>query len=204
MPIVRIASTSSVSFIVPICAANALPDRPATMIAVISTPSSRSVIRPTRFTVSVSAPNCESCTAPCCAMTMPMRKLISPMIGSAATPTSSIWRTSASPRSRKRKIAVPSAITVAPREAENSLRAASRSPGEADHASAEAGERVRLGLAHHRLVGADLHRRHQPFGALAGTGHARVVPSGDVRGGPRADRVDLVDAGKIDLVDLLV
>src|SRR3546814_9035412 len=35
-PIVRIASTSSVSFIVPICAAKALPERPATMIAVIS------------------------------------------------------------------------------------------------------------------------------------------------------------------------
>ena len=83
MPIVRIASTSSVSFIVPICAAKALPERPATMIAVISTPSSRRVIRPTRLTVSVSAPNCASCTAPCCAMTMPIRKLIRPMIGSA-------------------------------------------------------------------------------------------------------------------------
>ena len=37
----RIASISSVSFIVPICAAKAEPERPATMIAVISTPSSR-------------------------------------------------------------------------------------------------------------------------------------------------------------------
>ena len=63
-PIVRIASTSSVSFIVPICAAKAEPERPATMIAVISTPSSRKVIRPTRLTVRNSAPNCWSCTAP--------------------------------------------------------------------------------------------------------------------------------------------
>jgi hypothetical protein len=36
-PMVRIASTSSVSFMVPICAAKAEPERPATMIAVIST-----------------------------------------------------------------------------------------------------------------------------------------------------------------------
>ena len=40
------ASISSVIFIVPICAAKAEPERPATMIAVISTPSSRTVIRP--------------------------------------------------------------------------------------------------------------------------------------------------------------
>ena len=42
-PIVRIASISSVSFIEPIWAAKAEPERPATMIAVISTPSSRTV-----------------------------------------------------------------------------------------------------------------------------------------------------------------
>ena len=50
-PIVRIASISSVIFIVPICAAKAEPERPATMIAVISTPSSRTVIRPMRLMV---------------------------------------------------------------------------------------------------------------------------------------------------------
>ena len=50
-PIVRIASISSVSFIVPICAANAEPERPATMIAVISTPSSRKASRPVRLMV---------------------------------------------------------------------------------------------------------------------------------------------------------
>ena len=95
MPMVRIASISSVSFIVPSCAAKALPERPATMIAVINTPSSRRVMRPTRFTVSASAPNCCNCTEPCCAITIPIRKLINPMIGSAETPTSSIWCTSA-------------------------------------------------------------------------------------------------------------
>ena len=50
-PIVRMASISSVIFIVPICAAKAEPERPATMIAVISTPSSRTVIRPMRLMV---------------------------------------------------------------------------------------------------------------------------------------------------------
>ena len=50
-PIVRIASISSVSFIVPSCAAKAEPERPATMIAVISTPSSRSASRPVRLMV---------------------------------------------------------------------------------------------------------------------------------------------------------
>ena len=86
---VRIASTSSVSFIVPICAAKALPDRPATMMAVISTPSSRRVRRPTRLMVKISAPNARSCTAPCCAMTTPIRKLISPTMPKARTPTTS-------------------------------------------------------------------------------------------------------------------
>ncbi len=50
-PMVRIASISSVIFIVPSCAAKADPDRPATMIAVISVPSSRIVIRPIRLMV---------------------------------------------------------------------------------------------------------------------------------------------------------
>ena len=50
-PIVRMASISSVIFIVPSCAAKAEPERPATMIAVISVPSSRTVIRPMRLMV---------------------------------------------------------------------------------------------------------------------------------------------------------
>jgi len=50
-PIVRIASISSVIFIVPSWAAKAEPERPATMIAVINVPSSRTVIRPMRLIV---------------------------------------------------------------------------------------------------------------------------------------------------------
>ncbi len=50
-PIVRIASISSVIFIVPIWAAKAEPERPATMMAVIKVPSSRTVIRPIRLMV---------------------------------------------------------------------------------------------------------------------------------------------------------
>ena len=50
-PIVRIASISSVIFIVPICAAKADPERPATMIAVISVASSRMLRRPMRLIV---------------------------------------------------------------------------------------------------------------------------------------------------------
>ena len=50
-PMVRMASISSVSFIVPIWAAKALPERPATMIAVISVASSRTLIRPIRLMV---------------------------------------------------------------------------------------------------------------------------------------------------------
>ena len=44
-------SIASVIFIVPICAAKADPELPATMIAVISVPSSRTVIRPIRLIV---------------------------------------------------------------------------------------------------------------------------------------------------------
>ena len=117
MPMVRIASISSVSFIVPSCAAKALPERPATMIAVISTPSSRKVMRPTRLIVSASAPNCLSCTEPCWAMTIPIRKLIRPMIGSADTPTSSIWCTNALPGKRvgwRSRLAAP--IRICPKK----------------------------------------------------------------------------------------
>jgi hypothetical protein len=77
---VRIASISSASFIDPICAAKAEPERPATMIAVIRTPSSRRVTRPIRLIVSISAPNWRNCTAPCCPITMPISRLISPMM----------------------------------------------------------------------------------------------------------------------------
>ena len=48
-----------------------------------------------------SAPNWRSCTAPCWAMTMPTRKLISPMMPSAWTPTTSNCWTTALRRKRR-------------------------------------------------------------------------------------------------------
>ena len=56
-PSVRIASTSSLMVMAPISAVKALPDRPATMIAVSRIPISRSTPTPTRLTVKISAPN---------------------------------------------------------------------------------------------------------------------------------------------------
>ena len=56
-PEIWIASSSSLTFIVPICAVKADPDRPATMIAAISPPSSRRMPTPSRLTVKTSAPN---------------------------------------------------------------------------------------------------------------------------------------------------
>ena len=82
----RIASTSSASFIEPIWAAKEEPERPATMIAVISTPSSLIELRPIRLIVNTSAPNWRSWTAPCWAMTIPTRKLIRPMIPKRVDP----------------------------------------------------------------------------------------------------------------------
>ena len=63
-PIVRMASTSWLTCMVPIWAVKALPERPATMMAVSSTPSSRNMPMPTASTVKVSAPNCLSCWTP--------------------------------------------------------------------------------------------------------------------------------------------
>ena len=50
IPRVRMASTSSFTCMVPICAVKALPERPATTMAVMSTPISRSTEMPTRLT----------------------------------------------------------------------------------------------------------------------------------------------------------
>ena len=63
-PMARSASISSFSCMTPISAANALPERPATMIAVSSTPISRSTAMVTRSTTKMSAPNFLSCCAP--------------------------------------------------------------------------------------------------------------------------------------------
>ena len=103
-PMVRMASTSSASFIEPIWAAKADAERPATMIAVRRIPSSRKVARPTRLITNTSAPNCLSCTAPCWASTIPIRKLIRPMMPSAFTPTCSIWTVTALQRTPRRDV----------------------------------------------------------------------------------------------------
>ena len=63
-PIVRMASTSSLTFMVPIWAVNALPERPASMIAVSSTPISRNTPDATILTVNISTPNRANCSAP--------------------------------------------------------------------------------------------------------------------------------------------
>src|SRR5438132_1697086 len=73
----------------------AAPDRPASRIAVISGPSSRSIESPTRSATKISAPNCFIGTADWNARMMPSRKEISATIGSALTPTcSQVYQTS--------------------------------------------------------------------------------------------------------------
>ena len=62
-PIACSASTSAFRCIEPSSAAKALPERPATMIAVSSTPSSRSTPIVTRSTTNSSAPKRASCCA---------------------------------------------------------------------------------------------------------------------------------------------
>ena len=64
IPMIFSASISSRAFITPSSAVNADPERPATMIAVISTPISRRTDTATRFTVSSSPPYGRSCATP--------------------------------------------------------------------------------------------------------------------------------------------
>ncbi len=72
----------------PISAENALPERPATMIAVSSTPNSRSTPIVTRSTTKISAPKLRSCWALMYAMITLMRKAMSATIGTAVMPVS--------------------------------------------------------------------------------------------------------------------
>ncbi len=88
MPMARSASVSSFSCITPISAANALPERPATMIAVSSTPISRSTAMVTRSTTKMSAPNRDSCCAPRYATITLIRNAISETMGMAVMPVS--------------------------------------------------------------------------------------------------------------------
>src|SRR5258707_6402065 len=88
MPIARSASVSSLSCITPISAAKALPERPATMMAVSNTPISRSTEMVTRSTTKMSAPNLFSCWAPRYATITLIRKAMSDTMGMAVMPVS--------------------------------------------------------------------------------------------------------------------
>ena len=89
------ALSSSLTFIVPISAANAAPERPASRIAVISGPSSRRIDKPTRSATNSSAPNWRIGTADWNARMMPSRNEMSATIGNAFTPTcSQVYQTS--------------------------------------------------------------------------------------------------------------
>ncbi len=57
------ASISSLAFMLPSVAANAAPVRPASTIAVINGPISRTIAMPTMSATKMSAPNCRSCAA---------------------------------------------------------------------------------------------------------------------------------------------
>ena len=81
------ASISSLTFIVPISAAKAEPERPARMIAVISGPSSRSTASATAFATQISAPKSRKATAVWKARITPIKKPISTTIGTASAPT---------------------------------------------------------------------------------------------------------------------
>ena len=97
-PITRSASISSRIRIEPSSAVMALPERPATMMAVRSGATSRSARMPTRSTVKTVAPKNCSWKAPCWATMPPIRNDIRKMMGTARTPATSIWRATAGPR----------------------------------------------------------------------------------------------------------
>ena len=61
MPMTRMASSSSVTRITPICAVMAEPERPAIRMAASTGPSSRISDRPRMLTMKASAPNWRSC-----------------------------------------------------------------------------------------------------------------------------------------------
>ena len=116
-PITRSASISSRIFIEPISAVKDEPERPATMMAVRSTPTSRSVRMPTRSTTNGVAPNFRSWKMPCWATMQPTRNEISAMIGTPRKAISSSWCTSDGPRKRRGRVATRTmAMTTSPRK----------------------------------------------------------------------------------------
>ena len=81
------ASISSVTFMVPISAANAEPERPITTMAVIKGPSSRVIETATAVATRFIAPNFRSSYAACKARINPIKNVISERMGSARTPS---------------------------------------------------------------------------------------------------------------------
>ena len=88
-PITCMASTSWVMRMEPISAAKDEAERPASRMAVISTASSRRTDTATSWTVNTPAPSWDSRLAPSRAMTAPMKKLVTAMIGMASSPARS-------------------------------------------------------------------------------------------------------------------
>ena len=86
------------TFIVPISAAKADPERPAKMMAVKIGENSRIITSPIMLAMKIWAPNISSGCAASKAMTRPMSRLISDTIGRALTPAFS--KTTATSRQR--------------------------------------------------------------------------------------------------------
>ena len=91
-PIVWRAFSSSFTFIVPSSAAKAEPERPASMIAAITGPSSRDITRPNKLATNTCAPSWAKGCADSKAITMPTRNVINDTMGSALTPATSKTR----------------------------------------------------------------------------------------------------------------
>ena len=130
MPVVRRASISSFTCMVPICAANAAPARPAMMMPVMRAPISTAIPMPTRFATKIWAPKAESWMAPTKARIIPVRKLMSETIGSARCPQSA----SAVIRSAQRKRACPTNRRANASVTSPTNVAASRIPADTDRA----------------------------------------------------------------------
>ncbi len=135
------ASTSWLTRIVPISAANAAPERPASRIAVMSGPSSRSMDSPIRSATKISAPKRFIGTADWNARIMPSRNEISATIGSASAPTrSQIRQTSRQRTLRGWRAAKESASNVSPMNS-TWLRMSVHTPYAANPISSTAGRR---------------------------------------------------------------
>ena len=89
---VSIASSCSVTFIVPISAAMAEPARPATMIEASTGTSSRVMPSATAKATSSVAPNCSKPSQTCSAKTAPENAAVTITTGNDRLPSSSICR----------------------------------------------------------------------------------------------------------------